>query len=164
MNINDLIKTYVGKSDEVLDIGCGDKRRSSDLMCKRVVTLDAWEKTQPDILLDLETSDIPFQEQSFDIVLLIDFIEHLEKNRGYVILDQAKQIARKVVILLTPLWWQDNAINVNNPDLWCYHNKYDYHKSLWELSDFVGWRRITDLVGLNNYFVGVYDCKVDDNV
>jgi len=43
--------------------------------------------------------------------------------------------------LLTPLWWSDNAENVNNSALWCYGNKYDYHKSLWTLDDFVGWER-----------------------
>lgn len=164
MNINDLIKTYVDENDEVLDIGCGDKQRSSDLSCKRVVTLDAWDKVQPDVLLDLENNDLPFLEQSFDVVLLIDFIEHLDKERGYIILEQVKWIIRKVIILLTPLWWTDNSVNVNNSDLWCYGNKYDYHKSLWELSDFTEWNRINGLIGLDNYFVGVYDYKGELNV
>jgi len=163
MNINEFIKTKVKPEDGVLDIGCGDKRRSADLVCKRVVTLDAWEETKPDILLNLETDDLPFQEDSFDIVLLIDFVEHLDKKRGRIIMEQAKKIVRKKIILLTPLWWTDNAENVNNPDLWCYNNKFDYHKSLWKLDDFFGWDRITGLAGLNDYFVGVYN-KGDNNV
>lgn len=164
MNINDLIKKHVGIEDEVIDIGCGDKRRSSDLLCKKVTTLDAWDKVQPDILLDLEINDIPFLKQSFDVVLMIDFIEHLEKKRGYIILEQAKQISRKVVILLTPLWWQDNKENVNNKELWCYNNNYDHHKSLWSVDDFIDWNRITGIPGLENYFVGIYICKGENNV
>ena len=164
MNINDLIKTYVNETDKVLDIGCGDKRRSSDLICKEVVTLDAWDKTRPDVLLDLEINDLPFPEQSFDVVLIIDFIEHLDKERGRIILEQAKRVTKRVVIILTPLWWQDNAENVNNPELWCYNNEYDYHKSLWKVDDFTGWERINGLKGLANYFVGVYKNKGVNNV
>ena len=100
---------------------------------------------------------------SFDVLLMIDFIEHLEKERGIIILEQAKQVARKVVLLLTPLWWQDNAVNVNNPDLWCYGNKYDYHKSLWTLEDFAGWDRITGIKNLDNYFVGAYNTMRGNN-
>lgn len=157
MNINDLIKSHVLITDDVLDIGCGDKRRSSDLVCRKVVTLDAWDKVNPDILLDLESNDLPFTEESFDVVLMIDFIEHLGRERGKIILEQAKSVSKRHVILLTPLWWTDNSENVNNTKLWCYGNIYDHHKSLWGISDFDGWRRIQGLVGLNNYFVGVWD-------
>jgi len=157
MNINDLIKAYVQKEDNVIDVGCGDKRRSSDLVCNKVITLDAWDKVNPDILLDLTEKDLPFLKNSFDVVLMIDFIEHLDKERGCIILEQAKNITCRNIILLTPLWWTDNSINVNNPKLWCYKNEYDHHKSLWVTDDFIGWNRITGLTGLDNYFVGVYN-------
>lgn len=163
-NVNDLIKIYVNKNIELLDIGCGNKQRSSNLVCKKVVTLDAWDKVDPDVLVDLEVEDLPFPPNSFDVVLMIDFIEHLEKKRGEIILDQAKKVSRNNIILLTPLWWQDNSVNVNNPKLWSYHNKYDYHKSLWTLEDFTGWSRVNGIKGLQRYFVGVYNCKGENNV
>jgi SAM-dependent methyltransferase len=163
-NINELVKNCVCEDDEVLDIGCGNKQRSSDLLCKKVVTLDAWYKVNPDILLDLEASDLPFPPKSFDVILMIDFIEHLERDRGHTILEQAKQIARKSIILLTPLWWTTNKRNVNNPKLWSYHNNYDYHKSLWAVEDFVGWDRVSGIKGLQRYFVGIYNCRGVNNV
>lgn len=159
MNLYDFIKHNVKINDVVLDIGCGDKKYSSNLLCKKVVTLDAWDKVEPDVLVDLEVDDLPFQPKSFDVILMIDFIEHLSKDRGHIILEQSKQISRKSVLLLTPLWWQDNSVNVNNPKLWCYGNKYDYHKSLWTLEDFVGWDRVTGIKNLQQYFVGIYNCK-----
>ena len=157
MSINILIEERVEPQFTVLDIGCGDKGRSKNLNCKEVVTLDAWLNVNPDILLDLTTNNIPFDYNSFDIILMIDFIEHVEKERGEELIKQAKDIASKGIILLTPLWWTDNSQNVNNPDLWCYGNKYDYHKSLWTLEDFSDWKRVEGIPNLDNYFVGVYD-------
>jgi len=156
MNLDETIKRYVDKDSVVLDIGCGDKSRSKDLGCKKVISIDAWDKVQPDIQLDLSCNDLPFEPNSVDVTLMIDFIEHVEKDRGKELIEQAKLITNKYIILLTPLWWQDNAINVENPDLWCYGNKYDYHKSLWKLEDFSEWKRILNIQDLDNYFVGVY--------
>jgi hypothetical protein len=149
------LNSNINISDSVLDIGCGNKEYSNNIECKKVTTLDAWDKVNPDVLIDLEVKDIPFEDYSFNVILMLDFIEHLEKERGLEILEQAKTIARRV-ILLTPLWWQDNAINVENPDLWCYGNKYDYHKSLWTLEDFNSWDRALGIQDLENYFVGVH--------
>ena len=156
MNINDFIKQHVDEDDEVLDIGCGNKGRSANLKCKKVITLDAWANVEPDILIDLEIKDLPFEESSFDVVLLIDIIEHFEKNRGKEILRQAKLITKRVLLLLTPLWWQDNSINVENPELWCYGNKHDYHKSLWTNDDFKGFEYTNYSTYEGNYFLGAW--------
>lgn len=150
------IKTQVNENTELLDVGCGDRKISSQLNCKKIVTLDAWDKVNPDVLIDLEKADLPFEENSFDTVLMLDFIEHVEKERGFELIEQVKKIARKNIILLTPLWWQDNSENVNNPSLWCYGNKFDYHKSLWTIEDFKGWTRNEGVSYLKDYFFGVY--------
>jgi len=153
----DVVNQNLTENDVVLDIGCGDKNLSNRYVCEKLITLDAWEKVNPDILVNLEISDIPFPENSVDVVVMLDFIEHLDYNRGKEIIEQAKIIARKKIVLLTPLWWQDNAENVNNPALWCYGNEYDYHKSLWTLEDFEGWERFTGNPDvLDTYFVGAW--------
>lgn len=159
LTIHEFIKTQIGKNDKVLDIGCGNKQYSVDLGCKKIITLDAWSKVCPDILLDLENNDIPFKEKSLDVILMIDFIEHVSKQRGKILIEQAKKIAMKSIILLTPLWWQDNAENVNNKDLWCFGNKYDYHKCLWTLEEFSEWKRVERK---GNYFFGLYNCKKEN--
>ncbi len=93
--IHSTINRIVQFSDSVLDIGCGDKSKTNGLSCKRIVSLDAWPNVNPDILLDLEKEDLPFGENEFEVILMIDFIEHLEKNRGKQILEQAKKFAQE---------------------------------------------------------------------
>lgn len=156
-SINDYIVSNVKKTHSVLDVGCGDKRFSKNLDCSKVTTLDAWEKVKPDFIIDLEKRDFPFEENSFDVVLMIDFIEHIEKSRGFALLEQAKNITKEFIIIFTPLFWSDNQHNVSNPNLWCYGNKYDLHKSLWSENDFIGWERPLGCnERLNKYFIGLW--------
>ena len=155
--VYDYILEIVRPHHTVLDVGCGDKRFSKDLKCSKVVTLDAWEKVNPDVLIDLEKKDIPFPENSFDVVLMIDFVEHLDKERGKTIVQQAQNIAKECVIAFTPLFWSRNTENVNNPNLWCYGNVYDLHKSLWSVDDFEGWDQpLVKAERLNKYFIGMW--------
>lgn len=140
-------------TDKVLDIGCGDKAITRNLKKENVVSLDAWDKVNPDICIDISKENLPFEENSFDVILMIDFIEHIEKKRGIELLEECKKITRKKIIVYTPLFWTDNALNVNNPDLWCYGNEFDYHKSLWEDKDFDGWQRIP----YNDYYLGIWN-------
>ena len=70
---------------------------------------------------------------------MIDFIEHLDKENGKILLEDCKKIVRKHIFVYTPLVFSDNSINVNDPKCWAYENKYDYHKSLWDMNDFSNW-------------------------
>jgi predicted SAM-dependent methyltransferase len=141
--VENFIYDMVAPGDRVLDLGCGDKGRTKFLARNNeVISVDAWEKAKPDVLLDLEKESIPFPENSFDVVLMIDFIEHMSKTEGMRVISEAIKVCRKKVILFTPSFWTDNMENVNNPELWCYQNQYDSHKSLWALEDFAGWQPI----------------------
>ena len=150
MELPQVIALHVSPHDRILDVGCGNRDRTKGLP-NEVVSVDAWENVRPDMLLDLSKELFPFTDRSFDVVLMIDFIEHLEKERGKVVLQDAKRVGKKI-ILFTPLWWTDNSDNVKNPSLWCFNNPYDYHKSLWTVSDFEGWQRIP----FESYFLGVW--------
>ena len=73
-------------------------------------------------------------------IILIDVIEHLEKDAGKDLIEHCKLIATKNIFLFTPLFWTTNEKNVKDPNCWAYGNKYDYHKSLWNVAeDFPGW-------------------------
>jgi len=128
MTIAARLLNVIPKDAKVLDIGCGNKETSARFINR--ITLDAWYEVNPDYLIDLEKENLNFSENEFDEALMIDFIEHLDKSRGYDIIEQAKHVARRVW-LLTPLVFSDNRRNVNNPSLWCYGNEFDLHKSLW---------------------------------
>ena len=139
--IDKFVYENVAPGESVLDLGCGDKQRTKILtQDNKVVSVDVWDKAQPDIVLDLEIAPLPFEDNSFDVVLMIDFIEHLDKEAGQKIMEEAKRVCKKKVILFTPAFWTDNKENIENPELWSYQNKYDLHKSFWSVEDFPGWK------------------------
>ena len=149
------LNVRMSTTDTILDLGCGDKSFSNKLVGK-VTTVDAWSKFNPDIVHDLNITPIPFGDKSYDYVIMMDVIEHLEKNNGFKLIEEAKRIARKGVFLLTPMWWQTNEQNVNNPKSPYYNNHFDLHKSLWTKDDFAGWEIITDKGEFEKYFVGMW--------
>jgi len=136
----ELIQETIPKNATILDIGCGNKKYSN--ISIHTTTLDAWERVNPDVLLNIEENDLPFKDNSFDIIYLLDIIEHIEKERGEVIIEQCKRICKDKIIIFTPLIWEDTTKYIEDPALWCYGNNYDLHKSLWNLDDFKNWKRI----------------------
>lgn len=162
---NDQLMKYLysllKKGDSLLDLGCGPKLYSDPFknICKKVLTIDAWESVNPDIVADLETIDLVslLGNEKYDYVLMIDFIEHLDKVAGLKLIESVKSITNKKIILLTPLEeiWDDNHKNVNDPALWCYGNTFNMHKSKWDRNDFKDWEDLS-LSGLHNYFVGTF--------
>lgn len=155
------LESIINEGDSILDLGCGPKLYSDPFKekCKKIITIDAWASVNPDIVADLETADVSslVNNEKFDYVLMIDFIEHLDKSAGLHLIETAKKLANKKIILLTPLEeiWDDNHKNVNDPSLWCFGNTFDIHKSLWTTEDFVGWESL-NLRGLHHYFVGTF--------
>ncbi len=157
--LHNFLDTKIVETDEVLDIGCGI-RTYSRYKCSKIIGVDGWEKVNPDILLDCNKEKLPFSENSFDVILLIDFIEHLDKDQGWRIINESKNISRKNIILMTPLWWTENKENTENPNLWCYKNPFNYHKSLWSVDEFisVGFTRVNTIgTELENYFLGIWE-------
>ncbi len=162
---NDQLMKYlhsvVKEGDSLLDLGCGPKLYSDPFknICRKILTVDAWESVNPDIVADLETVDLLslLGGEKYDYILMIDFIEHLDKAAGLRLIESAKSIANKKIILLTPLEeiWDDNHKNVNDPALWCYGNTFDMHKSIWSKDDFADWEDLS-LPGLHSYFVGAF--------
>jgi SAM-dependent methyltransferase len=146
----------VPRHASVLDLGCGTKWYWSALTGRgcSVVGVDAHEPFEPCLELNLEESDLPIISNAFDVVLMIDFIEHLSRDRGLAILRQAKRIAALKILLVTPLIWNDNAENVEDPCNDHYGNDFDYHRSLWAVEDFEGWKRYQ--IGHAERFFGIW--------
>ncbi len=138
--MKNLLNKYIKPNTTVIDIGCGDKQytRHVEAMGCTVTTIDAWSNTNPDHLIDLEVSPLPFEDNTFDSAMVTDVIEHLTKEGGKRLLKEVQRVVKGNLVLTTPLWWSDNKHNVDNPKLWCYGNEYDLHKSLWKPEDFLG--------------------------
>lgn len=153
----DYLNTLITEEDTLLDIGCGTKAISTATNAERITTLDAWKPFEPDIWCDMGRIDkLPCENESFDVILMLDVIEHLSKGHGFTILKDLKRIARKFIIVLTPLWWDPNLDCVMDPESPYYENNFDKHKSLWEAKDFIGFERITAISSLDNYFLGIW--------
>lgn len=163
-NLRNYLLSMIEVDTSLLDLGCGPKLYSSPFKgrCKEILTIDAWDWVEPDIVADLENSSVLeiVNEKKFDYILMIDFIEHLDKNKGKKLIDDCKKICNKKIFLLTPLSeiWTDNHENVENEKYWCYGNKYDLHKSIWNHEDFDDWVKV-DLPGFEKYYVGYYSCE-----
>jgi len=150
------INRMTGAKLTVLDLGCGDKALAK-LLNAKVTTVDLWERFKPDVVWDLSKVPLPFKDKSFDIILMIDVIEHLDKGAGVALLKEAKRIAKKTILLLTPLWWTDNVECMMNKDSSYYENPYERHKSLWAVEDFKGWKEVKDMSFIRNYYVGRWE-------
>jgi len=152
-----LFKTIAeyARGKTTLDIGCGNKTYTS--VSNTTVTVDGWDKVDPDHLLNLEEEDLPFKKNSFECVLMLDFIEHMTAERGAEILKQAKRICSGRLYILTPLWWDTNEKHTNDPACWAYGNDLNNHLSLWSRDQFQGWTEIGFKVEGEEYFFGYWE-------
>lgn len=156
-SLPNFIDNLVGKDGgTVLDLGCGNKMLSRSISAK-VKTVDIWDRFKPDLVWDLNNIPLPFESDSFDVVILVDVIEHLKKEKGLAVLEEAKRIANKAVFVLTPLWWTENIEEMMDESSSYYQNPYERHQSLWKKEDFNGWKEITELSFIGNYYVGVFE-------
>jgi len=76
-----------------------------------------------------------FGAKSFEVVMMCEVIEHLEKADGFRLLDAAEAVARRLVIGTTPHGFQvqDPALHPEAP--WA-NNPYQKHLSGWSIPDF----------------------------
>jgi hypothetical protein len=133
-----LIQDETGPDDTVLDLGCGimanildhvegyrDKRR---LKCGSLTGVDFFQpyldwlnENYPDIKTvrhDLGVVPYPFLDRSQDVVVLSDIVEHMKTMDDVDgLLNEAERIARKKVLVLTPVDFVDNVQAVEAWDL-----------------------------------------------
>jgi hypothetical protein len=141
----------------LLDLGCGDKSLSKQFPTGKITTLDSYEKFSPDIFHNLN-APLPFKNDSYDLAILLDVIEHLEKERGFQLLEEIKKVIKSRFFVLTPLHWQENDVETNNPNSPYYHNNYNLHHSLWTPEDFKDFTRVFNPI-MVDYFFGYWEKK-----
>ena len=83
------------------------------------------------IIMDARDISKKFGRKSIDVIQACDFIEHLEKKKGIKWLQDCEQIARKAILIFTPIGFVDSPATHLYPD-----NIYQKHKCGWTCEEF----------------------------
>lgn len=90
------------------------------IQCKSLLGCDLWPKYLdvskqffPVVKLGMDELD-KFVDDSFDVVLCIDVLEHLSFDNAISSIEHMKRIARKIVIVYTPSKFETNEEHVEN--------------------------------------------------
>lgn len=103
------ITQYVWGEDSVLDLCCGPCNPTKNIKARIKVGIDL----NPEVLVEAAKYCIPIRAdvgkigemllpQSFDVVLWLDGIEHLEEKPALEALEAAEKIAKKRIVVFTP--------------------------------------------------------------
>ena len=129
------------KKISVIDIGCGKGiwgyllcalRENMIYLCSVDITPTylkfVKERNVYDDLILCDCTCLPFRDRSFDLVLLSEVLEHLEKKQGYTMLKQLERIARQLIIVTVPqgLLKQEGVGGIDA----------EKHRSAWYTSEF----------------------------
>jgi hypothetical protein len=130
-----------GRIRTVLDVGCGLSLKSqyidADVRVGVEIHRPFIERIEADVpyaVVNADALDIGklFLPRSFDLVLILDVVEHLEKADAWRVIEMAETIARVAVIVETPRGYIPQDI-----DIWQGGgDKYQTHRSGWEPEEF----------------------------
>lgn len=129
------------RAKSILDLGCG--KGEVMLFINRhkqfqTVGIDSFKPyvelckkgSTHDMALIGDIRQIPYRDKTFDIVMLLGVLEHLEREEGEALLRRMEAIARRQVILTTPIGthvfgsFEGNAMMA--------------HKTIWSIKDLKG--------------------------
>lgn len=129
----------------LLDIGCGQCRLLQELPVKVRVGVDVWRPylewsrdhaVQDMALIHADADDISdlFLDDSFDVVTLMDVVEHFPKRQARTLIKNAERIARHQVLIFAPRGHDPQTRDV----LGMGGDRYQKHRSQWLVRDFKG--------------------------
>jgi ubiquinone/menaquinone biosynthesis C-methylase UbiE len=104
------LRPLIRPKDRILDVGAGDCRL--DLLLQRqmgceVVPVDVADYNQTDLPLTLFDGDrLPFEADSFDVVLLVFVLHHALDPR--TVLEEARRVSRRQIVVFEDVnrtWW-----------------------------------------------------------
>jgi SAM-dependent methyltransferase len=118
----------------ILDLGCGEGVPMKFINRRRKFVTTGVDAHYPylmgcrlhgiyDYLCCCDIRALPFRRKSFDVVLCLQVLEHLEKREALSLLQQIEQLANRQVVLDVPVReWKQGTYD-NNP--------FQRHKSAW---------------------------------
>lgn len=131
------------KITSILDVACGLSLKSQYMKADIRVGVDIYrpylQKIDAQVpfttvVADVRKLDDVFIEKSFDIVLMLDIIEHLEKDESMALLQTAERLAKVAVIIETP-----EGFVPQNIDIWGHGgDEFQTHRCGWEKAELEG--------------------------
>jgi len=129
------------KAKSILDIGCGQglpmQLIKIRMRPKETVGVDIFKPYIEEaeskkihdryLIVDIRKK-LPFKEKSFDVVIALQVLEHLDKKDAIDLLNKMEKIAKRQVIVATPIGHMKHPEVDNNP--------YQVHKSEFYPQDF----------------------------
>jgi 2-polyprenyl-3-methyl-5-hydroxy-6-metoxy-1,4-benzoquinol methylase len=133
-HLTDAINLFLNESETVIDFCCGNGVVSDGFLCSSITGVDAYRPylneyinrvpNSSAIELDLNNYNALCEKianKSFDTVICADGVEHLKPDESIRLIEKFEQIARKNIIIFTPLNVNDpGGIVLNSP-----HNAWD---------------------------------------
>lgn len=135
-----LWKFKKGDIVSILDVACGLSFKSKFLDAKIRVGVDIHEKyfeyieTEVPVALvryDVRKLSDIFVPNSFDLVIALDIIEHLEKEESIDMIKQCEVIAKKAVVLETPKGYVPQNIDIQGHGA----DEWQTHRCGWEVEE-----------------------------
>ena len=132
--LNTVWRSLDKRTKSILDIGCGEGEPMKFInRHKRFYTVgvDVFEPyideckrqgTHNEYVL-CDVQNLPFPRKSFDIVLCMELLEHLEREAGQKLLETMEEIACKQVIISTPVGAYKQYAYDENP--------HQEHRTIW---------------------------------
>jgi SAM-dependent methyltransferase len=133
-SLNTVWRHIDSSNKTLLDVGCGKGEPAQFINRKSkffAVGLDAFEpylsQCQKDKIYSAyvqgDVRQLPFADNSFDVVICLEVLEHLEKEDGENLLKELERVAKRQVILSTPVGKYKQDVFDGNP--------HQEHKHIW---------------------------------
>ena len=155
--LGDILQKRISNNESVLDLGCGIMQATDEVKAKLILGVDIWDvyldkikDRFPTIKLSMEETD-RFIDNSYDVVICLDVVEHLDKELALKVIDECKRICRSKAFIYTPSEFKDNMEAVDNAwDLG--NNPHQKHLCVLSRDDFKNRGYNTRLVTDNGIF------------
>lgn len=134
--LNTIGRSFDKQAQSILDVGCGNgwgmpfinkQKRSYTVgmdIFEPYLTYAKKQLTHDDYVL-CDIHRLPVKRKSFDIVMCLEVLEHLEKEEGRRLLEEMEAIAKRQVIISLPVGRFPQYPEVGD-------DPYQEHKSSWQ--------------------------------
>jgi len=144
--LGERVRAMINDDDVVLDLGCGIGGATGRLGAVHV-GVDVFRPYLDSVKREIVVIEglLPqcmsrFLDDSFDVVLMLDVLEHMQRSQAMFMLEDSKRVARRSVIAFTPEGFMEQDEEVGGLAPWGFNaNEHQRHLCGLYREDFTGW-------------------------